>query len=125
MPDLIGKTFGQYRIISQIGLGGMATVFEAYQPSMDRYVALKVLSTYLTEDPAFIKRFQQEAKIIAQLEHLHILPVYDHGEQDGYLYLAKGLGYARQRCFAPSALSMTIFANSAALEGQRGNRCDM
>jgi serine/threonine protein kinase len=40
MPDLIGKTLGQYRIVGQIGLGGMATVFKAYQPSMDRYVAL-------------------------------------------------------------------------------------
>ena len=65
----------------------MATVFKAYQPSMDRYVALKVLSTHLAQDTNFIKRFQQEAKIIAKLEHLHILPVYDHGEQDGYLYL--------------------------------------
>jgi len=87
MPDLIGKTIGSYRIVSQIGLGGMATVFKAYQPSMDRYVALKVLSTHLAQDTNFIKRFQQEAKIIAKLEHLHILPVYDHGEQDGYLYL--------------------------------------
>jgi photosystem II stability/assembly factor-like uncharacterized protein len=87
MPDLIGKTIGQYRIVEQIGLGGMATVFKAYQPSMDRYVALKVLSTHLAQDTNFIKRFQQEAKIIAKLEHLHILPVYDHGEQEGYLYL--------------------------------------
>jgi hypothetical protein len=85
---------------------------------MDHYVALKVLSTHLTKDPAFIKHFQQEAKIIAKLEYLHILPIYDHGEQDGYLYLAKGLGYARQKCFTLSALSITILANSAALEGQ-------
>lgn len=87
MPDLIGKTLGPYRIISQIGLGGMATVYKAYQPSMDRYVALKVLSTHFAQDPGFIKRFQQEAKIIARLEHARILPVYDHGEEDGYLYL--------------------------------------
>ena len=48
MPDIIGKTLGGYRIIEQIGLGGMATVFKAFQPSMDRYVALKILSTHLT-----------------------------------------------------------------------------
>jgi len=87
MPDLIGKTLGGYRIIEQIGLGGMATVFKAYQPSMDRYVAFKVISTHLAQDPTFVKRFQQEAKVIAKLEHLHILPVYDYGEEDGYLYL--------------------------------------
>jgi serine/threonine protein kinase len=87
MPDLIGKTLGGYRVVEQIGLGGMATVYKAYQPSMDRYVALKVISTHLTQDPTFVKRFRQEAKVIAKLEHVHILPVYDHGEEDGYLYL--------------------------------------
>ena len=83
MPDLVGKTLGPYRIVEQIGLGGMATVYKAYQPSMDRYVALNVLSTHLAQDTTFAKRFQQEAKVIAKLEHLHILPVYDHGEEDG------------------------------------------
>ena len=87
VPELIGKTLGGYRIIEQIGLGGMATVFKAYQPSMDRYVALKVLSTHLAQDPTFAKRFRQEAKVVAKLEHLHILPVHDHGEEEGYLYL--------------------------------------
>jgi tetratricopeptide (TPR) repeat protein/predicted Ser/Thr protein kinase len=87
VPDFIGKTLGPYRVVEQIGLGGMATVYKAYQPSMDRYVALKVLSTHLAQDATFGKRFQQEAKVIAKLEHLHILPVYDHGEEDGYLYL--------------------------------------
>jgi branched-chain amino acid transport system substrate-binding protein len=87
MPDLSGRTLGSYRVVEQIGLGGMATVYKAYQPSMDRYVALKILSTHLTQDPAFVKRFQQEAKVIAKLEHPYILPVYDHGEEDGYLYL--------------------------------------
>jgi hypothetical protein len=87
MPNLVGKTLGNYRIIEQIGMGGMATVFKAYQPSMDRYVALKVISPYLSQDPNFAKRFQQEARVIAKLEHLHILPVYDYGEEDGYFYL--------------------------------------
>ena len=87
MANLIGQTLGGYRIVEQIGLGGMATVYKAYQPSMDRYVALKILSTHLTQDPAFVKRFLQEAKVIARLEHVHILPVHDHGEEDGYLYL--------------------------------------
>jgi len=87
MPNLVGRTLGGYRIIEPIGLGGMATVFKAYQPSMDRYVALKVLATHLTQDSTFVKRFEQEAKVIAKLEHARILPVYDHGQEDGYLYL--------------------------------------
>ena len=50
MSDLIGKTLGPYRILEQIGVGGMATVYKAYQPSMDRDVAIKVLPHYLSQD---------------------------------------------------------------------------
>jgi photosystem II stability/assembly factor-like uncharacterized protein len=87
MTNFIGQTIGGYRIVEQIGLGGMATVYKAYQPAMDRYVAFKIISTHLTQDPAFVKRFEQEAKVIARLEHLHILPVHDYGERDGCLFL--------------------------------------
>ncbi len=89
MSDLIGKTLGPYRILEQIGVGGMATVYKAYQPSMDRYVAIKVLPHYLsTQDEQFLKRFQREARAIAKLEHAHILPVYDYGEHESIPYLA-------------------------------------
>ena len=77
---------GPYRIISQIGQGGMATVYKAYQPSMDRNVAVKVLPGQLAQSPEFTQRFQQEARIIAKLEHAHILPVFDYGESDGIAY---------------------------------------
>jgi ligand-binding sensor domain-containing protein len=87
MADLMGQPLGQYQIIEQIGMGGMATVYKAYQASMDRYVAIKVLPRQLAEDPTFIGRFEQEARTIAKLEHKHILPVYDFGAQDGYTYL--------------------------------------
>ena len=59
MFDLIGKTIGPYRILEQIGIGGMAVVYKAYQPNMDRYVAVKVLPAHLSKDPEFIKRFQR------------------------------------------------------------------
>jgi len=85
--DLIGKTIGQYQIVEQIGLGGMATIFKAYQPSIDRYVALKILPRHLANDPNFVKRFQHEAKSIAALEHPHILPVHDFGTDSGYTYM--------------------------------------
>jgi serine/threonine protein kinase len=83
-----GTTLGSYRIIEQIGLGGMATVYKAYQPSMERYVALKVLPQHYAHDPKFVQRFIREARIIAQLEHKNILPVYDFGEEAGITYLA-------------------------------------
>jgi len=87
MEDLTGKQLGPYQIVAQLGIGGMATVFKAYQPKMDRYVALKVLPRYFSKNPEFISRFSQEARVIAHLEHPHILPVYDYGESDGYTYL--------------------------------------
>jgi serine/threonine protein kinase len=81
-----GQTLGPYRIINQVGQGGMATVYKAYQPSMDRNVAIKVLPRQLAESKEFATRFQQEARIIARLEHPHILPVFDYGEHDGVTY---------------------------------------
>jgi serine/threonine protein kinase len=82
-----GQMLGPYQIISQIGEGGMATVYKAYQPSMDRNVAIKVLPGQLAESAEFTQRFQQEARIIAKLEHPHILPVFDYGESGGVTYL--------------------------------------
>ena len=81
-----GQMLGPYRIITQIGRGGMATVYKAYQPSVDRYVAIKVLPSQLAESREFATRFQQEARIIAKLEHPHILPVFDYGESEGVAY---------------------------------------
>ncbi len=82
-----GQMLGPYRVISQIGKGGMATVYKAYQASVDRYVAIKVLPGQLAESREFAARFQQEARIIANLEHPHILPVFDYGESGGVAYL--------------------------------------
>ncbi|MBL8064063.1 MAG: serine/threonine protein kinase [Anaerolineales bacterium] len=80
------QMLGAYRIIKQIGEGGMATVYKAYQLSMDRNVAVKVLPGQLAESEEFVKRFKQEARIIARLEHPHILPVFDYGEENGIAY---------------------------------------
>jgi Tol biopolymer transport system component/tRNA A-37 threonylcarbamoyl transferase component Bud32 len=88
MTDLIGQTLGQYRIIEQIGEGGMATVYKAYQPGLDRYVAIKVLPPLHAKQPGFSERFEREAKAIANLNHPNILPVFDSGQQDGYTFIA-------------------------------------
>ena len=87
MFNLVGMNLGPYRIVEKIGEGGMATVYKAYQPSMDRYVAIKILPPLYSEDPEYLGRFRQEAKVIARLEHPNIVPVHDFGEQDGITYL--------------------------------------
>jgi len=81
-----GQTIGQYRILEQIGQGGMATVYKAYQPSLDRVVAIKVLPKTYAQDPEFLARFRREAKAVAQLEHPYILPVHDYGEEGDVTY---------------------------------------
>ncbi|MBN1679484.1 MAG: serine/threonine protein kinase, partial [Anaerolineae bacterium] len=91
MSELSGKQLGQYELLNIIGKGGMATVYRAYQPSMDRDVAIKVMSPDLAEDPEFIARFEREGQIIAKLQHPHILPVYDFGRSDGLAYLVMRL----------------------------------
>src|SRR5512139_490940 len=85
---LIGKTLGQFEILKAIGQGGMATVYQARQPAMNRIVALKVLSTPMTVNSAFLAGFKQEAQMITGLVHSQILPVYDLGEQDGWVFIA-------------------------------------
>jgi formylglycine-generating enzyme required for sulfatase activity len=85
MDGLINRSFGQYKIIEPIRQGGMSTVYKAYQESLDRYVAIKVLA--YDSDPQFVARFKREARAIAQLQHPNILPIYDSNEQDGMLYL--------------------------------------
>ncbi len=90
---LAGQPIGQYQMVEQIGQGGMATVYKAFQPSLSRYVAIKVLSPELvSKDPNFAKRFESEARAVAALEqHPHILPVYDFGSQDGLMYMVMRL----------------------------------
>jgi serine/threonine protein kinase/ligand-binding sensor domain-containing protein len=87
MNQYIGKTLGAYQVLEQIGQGGMATIFKAYHPAMDRYVAVKILASHFTQDETFVPRFTQEARTLARLEHPHVLPVYDYGEQQGVTYL--------------------------------------
>lgn len=82
----IPSKFGRYEIKSELGRGGMATVYRAYDPSFDRQVAIKVLPREMLHDPQFRPRFERELKIVAALEHPSIVPVYDVGEEDGQPY---------------------------------------
>jgi serine/threonine-protein kinase len=74
---LIGQTFGKYRISEHLGSGGMSEVYKAYQPGLDRYVAIKVLHSFLAQEEDFLARFQREAKFAAMLRHPNIVQVYD------------------------------------------------
>jgi len=83
----IGESVGAYRIIEQLGQGGMATVFKAFHAALDRYVAIKVLHPAFKEDASFLARFQREARVVAKLEQANIVPVYDFAEHNGAPYL--------------------------------------
>jgi tRNA A-37 threonylcarbamoyl transferase component Bud32 len=87
MPFSAGTQVGPYRIMEQLGQGGMATVYKAYHASLDRYVAIKVLHQAFMEDASFHTRFQREARVVAKLEHPNIVPVYDYAEYEGQPYL--------------------------------------
>ncbi|HDD24068.1 MAG TPA: hypothetical protein ENF52_01370 [Chloroflexi bacterium] len=77
MRTLVGETLGKYEVIELLGSGGMAEVYKAYHPSLDRYVAVKVLHHFLADEENFLTRFQREAKIIASFRHPNIVQVYD------------------------------------------------
>jgi tRNA A-37 threonylcarbamoyl transferase component Bud32 len=87
MPFQNGQNVGPYRILEQLGQGGMATVYKAYHPALDRHVAIKVLHPAFREDPLFTARFTREARVVAKLEHPHIVPIYDFSEFEGQPYL--------------------------------------
>jgi ABC-type sugar transport system substrate-binding protein/tRNA A-37 threonylcarbamoyl transferase component Bud32 len=91
--EYVGRQIADFRIEQRIARGGMATVYRAYQPSVNRYVALKIIP-YDLEDGTheeFRRRFAQEAAVIASLEHIHILPIYAYGVSEGVAYLAMRL----------------------------------
>ncbi|MBX5457933.1 MAG: protein kinase [Thermogemmatispora sp.] len=87
LQTLVGRSLGQFRIVEPLGAGGMAAVFKAYQPSLDRYVAVKVLPARYAHDPVFVKRFEQEARSVAKLVNPHIVQIHDFGEQDKITYI--------------------------------------
>ena len=80
------EKFSRYEIREELGRGGMATVYRAYDPLFEREVALKILNREMLEDPQVRERFERETKIIAKLEHAAIVPVYDVGRDNNQLF---------------------------------------
>ena len=91
MASLIGQRLDRYEILSLLGEGGMATVYRARQANMKRDVAVKVIESKLARNPDFVKRFEREAQTVASLSHIHILKVFDYGQQGDLIYLVMEL----------------------------------
>ena len=90
MADIVGKNIGRYHIVEQLGEGGMAVVYKAFDTRLERDVAIKVIRRGLIgEDhiPQMLRRFEREAKALAKMKHNNIVDVYDYGEHKGSPYL--------------------------------------
>jgi len=87
MTNSIPNRLGKYEIIGEIGRGGFAAVYEAVDTTLDRTVALKALAPHLLWDPSFLERFQQEAKLAANLKHPNIVVIYEFGTLEGVVYI--------------------------------------
>lgn len=87
----VGDHIGRFRVLAQLGAGGMGVVFDALEENLDRRVALKVIAPMYADDPDFRERFSREARLLASLDSPQVVQVYAHGEEDGYLYIATQL----------------------------------
>ena len=86
--SLVGKTLAtRYEILDILGVGGMGTVYLARQTSMNRLVAVKVLSPQFSQNPQMIRRFEKEANVVSKLAHPNTVAVFDYGRSDGSIYL--------------------------------------
>ena len=87
MTNLIGQSFDRYHILEQLGEGGMAVVYKAYDSHLDRAVAIKVILPGFEQSEKFLKRFEREAQALARLVHPNIVRVLDYGQHNGLPYL--------------------------------------
>jgi len=90
-PNLVGATLGKYRILEALGRGGMAQVYKAYHPQLERYVAIKILHSDLVDEDEFLARFRREAHAISGLRHPNIVQVFDFDVQDDLHYMVMEL----------------------------------
>src|SRR5215469_4829875 len=91
MPLVSGTRLGPYEILSPLGVGGMGEVYRAHDTRLNREVAIKVLPAALSSDPDRLRRFEQEARAAAALNHPNILAVHQMATHDGFSYLVSEL----------------------------------
>jgi len=122
--DLTGQRLGHYLVQSVLGYGGMSTVYRAVDERLDRPVALKVISENLSADQEFRKRFVEEARAASAIDHVNVVPLYDFGEAESWLYIAMrlvdGTDLAREVADGPLAQRRVLD-----LLGQVGEALDM
>jgi tRNA A-37 threonylcarbamoyl transferase component Bud32 len=104
MANLVGQSLGRYHVIEQLGEGGMAVVYKAFDTRLERPVALKVIRTEKLEEEQFLARFEREAKALAKLTHPNIVHINDFGEHEGIPFLVMDYipaGTLKQRLGTP------------------------
>src|SRR5262245_2952504 len=87
MENLSGTEIKGYELLERIGAGGFGAVYRANQSTVGREVAVKVILPHFANQPDFIRRFETEAQLVARLEHLHIVPLYDYWREPDGAYL--------------------------------------
>lgn len=125
--SLIGQQIGQYKIMGKLGEGGMALVYRAHQITVERDVAIKVMSGQFAQQPEFIRRFEREARTIASLNHANIVKLFDFGRQDNLLYLVMELldggslgGFIQRKPLAPDQAARSLEQIASALDYAHG-----
>jgi serine/threonine protein kinase len=114
MPE-VGRTIGRYEVLRQIGRGGMAVVYLARQPELERFVALKELRALHDDDPSHAHRFLREARLAGSLTDPNVVTVYDYFEHDGTPYLA--MEYLERGSLRPFVGEMNLPQIAGVLEG--------
>src|SRR5687768_11846995 len=113
MPDVL-KTVGRYELLREIGRGGMAKVYLARQPDLDRFVALKELA-FEADDPSLARRFLRESRLAGSLSHPNIVMVFDYFEHDGTPYIA--MEYVERGSLRPYVQHLSLAQIGGVLEG--------
>jgi len=87
MANLVGESLGKYKLLERLGRGGMAEVYKAHHPKLNRTVAVKILHGYLAEGEDFLARFEREARAVATLRHAHIVQIHDFDVDNATYYM--------------------------------------
>lgn len=123
MDDLVGRTLAGHQVLALLARGGMADVYRARDEQFGREVAIKVLPRALANDANYVERFRTEARRVSSLSNPHIVPVYQYGEEGGWLYLIMPLypeslrqRLERERPMAPAEAARIVGQIALALE---------